>query len=61
MKRSLLTSKSSIFLIPCVTFLRLKESDRLTDENIFKFLTNFRKPPTLAKESNMIPSNRQFH
>ena len=57
MKEGLQTSKPSIFSVPCVTFFCLKESDRLTDKDIFKFLTNFRKPPALAKKSNMIPSN----
>lgn len=40
-----------------VKFVYLKESDRLTDEDIFKFLTDFRKPPTLAKKPKMVPGN----
>lgn len=33
----------------------LKESERLSDEDIFKLLTDFRKPPTLAKKPKTIP------
>jgi hypothetical protein len=32
-----------------------QESERLSDEDIFKFLTDFRKPPTLAKKPKIIP------
>jgi hypothetical protein len=32
-----------------------QESERLTDEDILKFLTDFRKPPTLAKKPKTIP------
>ena len=34
-----------------------QESDRLTDEDILKFLTDFRKPPTLAKKPKTIPGD----
>jgi hypothetical protein len=36
-------------------FNLFKESERLTDEDIFKFLTDIRKPPTLAKKPKTIP------
>ena len=32
-----------------------QESERLTDEDLFKILTDFRKPPTLAKKPKTIP------
>ncbi|CAF0791221.1 unnamed protein product [Rotaria sordida] len=37
-----------------------QESERLTDEDIFKFLTDFRKPPTLAKKPKTIPAFIRF-
>jgi hypothetical protein len=38
----------------------LKESERLTDEDIFKFLTDIRKPPTLAKKPKTIPGKTKM-
>ncbi|CAF3642968.1 unnamed protein product [Adineta steineri] len=37
-----------------------QESERLSDEDIFKFLTDFRKPPTLAKKPKTIPAYIRF-
>ncbi|UJR34198.1 hypothetical protein I4U23_021604 [Adineta vaga] len=37
-----------------------QESERLSDEDIFKFLTDFRKPPTLAKKPKTIPAFIRF-
>jgi hypothetical protein len=35
--------------------ISFQESERLSDEDIFKFLTDLRKPPTLAKKPKIIP------
>jgi hypothetical protein len=40
--------------------ISLKESERLTDEDVLKFLTDFRKLPALAKKPKIIPSRSKL-